>query len=719
MADDNRQVDNTPSDKDEALLQTIREDYAYCKSYWHENYSEAKKDMDAVACIPPEDFKNDRSGRPCIWPDEISQYVKQANNNLRQNKRSIKVSPISEEATDKDAEHRQAYIRGIEYASAAQSIYSTAFESCVECAFGFWRVGLKKTGPKGEQEPRLYRIPNWRTVLMDPDAQESDFSDSRIAFVTDTMRHSVFLKKYPNAKVRSFDGAQIERAPGWLNQGNITVAEYWTREEAKNEDGEARYTVTQYITNGLEILETHEWIGSWIPIVGVFGEELYIGEGNESKRMFLSLTRRARAPQQMLAYIASQEAEEFGMAPRAPYLLLKGTVIAEEWKLANRTPKAYLEYKIPIDWNTAWGPPPAPQRQPFIPNAQAYEVAFERWRRSLQASMGIAPLPTSAQRQNEKSGIALEKIQNQEAVGSFHFTDNFTRALANTGRQLNELITKLAELDSLPQHVLGRDQKDEDLRLPVAPRQPQEPEPGENQENADPFSEHLPQEEQFFAHRGQFAVTVSDGPNYASQREEGSEFVDTMLQALPQLGLPPALTQQVLAIAVKLKNIGTYGDEIADLLAPPDPNGLDPKAKAIIAQMQGQMQQSQAVAQQLMAEKQGKVVEMQGKMAIEQQRSASDSAEADKDRLLKLVIAEIETKAQDQQQRDETFMDMMKQLHQQTHELVQQRLDHIHEATLAQQQQQMAAQSQASDQAHQAGLAAQQQAAQAQQPQGE
>src|SRR5690242_6786938 len=123
-----------PSEAEEKLLVKIRKDFQYCKSYWADNYEEAAKDMRCMAAIPPTEFSDDRKNRPIIWPDETSQYVKQANNNLRQNKRSIKISPRTDGATDQDAEHRQAYIRGIEYASKAQSIYTTAFEACVASA---------------------------------------------------------------------------------------------------------------------------------------------------------------------------------------------------------------------------------------------------------------------------------------------------------------------------------------------------------------------------------------------------------------------------------------------------------------------------------------------------------------------------------------------------------------------------------------------------------
>jgi hypothetical protein len=699
----------TPEPASDELLTQIREDWRYVREYWRENHEESEKDMDVVACIPPQEFRDDRKGRPCIWPDETSQYIKQANNNLRKNKRSVKISPRSQDAKDADAEHRQAYIRGIEYASKAQSIYTTGFESAVQCGFGYWRLKLEVVGRKGEQEPRLARIPNWATVFPDPDAREADFSDQNICFVMDQMRQATFARKYPKAQKRSFSPADAEVAPGWLSGQDIVVAEYWTRKEhddddakrAEDKDGLKRYQVKQRITNGLEILDTYSWIGSWIPIIGVFGEEIYVRSSGQSKRMFMSLIRRARGPQTMLAYTASQEAEEFGLAPRAPLQGYKGQFDPKKHSDIHKVPRAYVEFNIPADWNVNWGPPPLPTRPQFMPNADAYELAFERWRRSIQSAMGIAPLPTSAQRQNEKSGVALEKIQDQEAIGSFHFTDNFVRALGNTGRQANELITLLADLDSLPKQLLGRDQKDEDLQLHVAPK-------GQSGE----ISEELPEGHQwFFAHRGEFEVSAGDGPNYESEREECSEFADHLLEMIPQMGLPPQITTQMLAIAVKLKNIGTFGDEIADLLSPPDPNNLPPAAKAILAQMNAQLQQAQQEVMQLKLEKLGKVTEIHGKMALAKQEHITRMTEADKDRETKLAVAEVSTKAQSVSERLAMIHDLMQQFHDQAHELGLQMQQHDQAKELAAQQAEDAKQQQQTQIAHE-----QQQSAAAQEP---
>ncbi|MGH9505241.1 MAG: hypothetical protein ACRD20_20500 [Terriglobales bacterium] len=689
MADETQKQgeDLATSDADEALLKQIREDFRYVREYWRDNYDEAEKDMDFVACKPPTEFVDDRKGRPTIWPDEISQYVKQANNNLRQNKRSVKISPRSEDATDQDAEHRQAYIRGIEYASKAQSIYATACEAAIECGFGFWRVTTVVTGPNGEQEPRLRRIPNQFTVYLDPDAREADFSDGCIAFVLDRLRKNVFARKYPDAKKRSFTGSDVEKAPDWFHGEDIIVAEYWTREEQTATDGEKHFKVTQRITNGVEILETNDWIGSWIPLNAVIGEEMYVRNGGNAKRMILSLVRRARAPQQMLAYVASQEAEEFSMAPRAPMMVVEGSVDPEQWKFAHKVPTAYLEYKIPPDWNAqTMGNFPPPVRSQFQPNPQAYEMSREAWRRAIQAAMGLTPLPTAAQRQNEKSGIALEKIQTQESIGTYHFTDNFVRALSHSGMQLNELVTKLAELDSLPKQLLGKDDKEDDMQLRVAPQQGVQDLIATHNQGLAPDSEHLKESDFFFAHRGKFELTISDGPSYLSQREEQAEFADTIFKAVEAIAgvLPPGTVGRFLALAIKLKNIGAIGDEMQKLLAPDDQSAQQlQQAQQGLAMAQQQLALMKQELDQLKLEKAGKVLDNEYKLKLKEMEGSFDAKIAQLNADIKVLIAEIQTKAQDAAQRNQLFQETQIENHHAAHDIALQKDDQAHQQAMA------------------------------------
>ena len=81
---------------DEALLLEIRDRYKYASEAWEEIRKERQKDLRYICGDPwePEDRKaRADAGRPVVNHDELNQYVNQAVNNLRQNKRGIKSSP--------------------------------------------------------------------------------------------------------------------------------------------------------------------------------------------------------------------------------------------------------------------------------------------------------------------------------------------------------------------------------------------------------------------------------------------------------------------------------------------------------------------------------------------------------------------------------------------------------------------------------------------------
>lgn len=634
--DPNTGVGKALSTTDQEFLKQIRKDYTYCLDYWRPIREEAATDVQYASGNPwTQSDIQEREGRPCLTPDELSQYIKQATNNLRQNKRAIQVNPKGEGATDEDARRRQAIIRGIEYASNAQAAYTTAFEGAVTASMGFWRITTERVGNDFAVQPRIKRIPNLFSVLCDPNAKEADFSDMELCFVTDVMRKDDFARKYPKAQKTSFSTDDCNMAPEWLAGENIVIAEYWVVEkqtrkkmqvkgpagittvyqdelakdakpEVLNEADEVKRTVRQYITNGVEILEDNAWPGSWIPIIGVFGEELYTNEGGQSKRMFYSLIRRARSSQKMLAYIASQEQEEFGMAPRTPLFIWEGQELADEKALRdmNKVPYAFIKLKIVRDEATGQALSP-PLRQPFIPNTEAYELARESWRRAIQASIGIAPLPTQAQKQNEKSGIALEHIQTQEAIGSLHFTGNLDRALENCGRQLNELITKVMDT---PRQMSARDKSDQHSLMMVTSQQYEDH--GKQQFQIGEGDDYL------VSDRGEFDVTISAGPSYQSQRDQMSDFVDTLIKEIAGLGFPQPIVASLLAKAIKMKDLGPAGDEVIKILEPPNPQDLPPQAQQIVTQLQGQIQQQGQELAQLHMERAAKTMELQNKTDI-------------------------------------------------------------------------------------------------------
>ena len=675
---------------DEDLLKDIQEDYQYYREYWRPNFEEAKIDLRFVSGDPwdaDERANREDNSRPVLSPDEIGQYLNAAINNMRQNPRAIKISPTGEGANDEQADMRAAIIKAIEYSSNAQSAYTNAFECAINCGIGFFRVTTKFVRGSKDVEPQIKVIENPLSVLIDPNAKEADFSDQKRCFVMDIMRQRDFKSRFPKAQKTSFSSTDFEQAPDWLQGQNVLIAEYW-RIDDYDENGLGG-KVTQYLTNGVEILEKNPWPGSWVPIVPTVGKKIYKPVGSQMQRMYYSMVRLARGPQMMLAYIASQEAEEYGMAPRAPFVGYVGQfeTDAAAWETVNKIPRAYLQIDPVVD-QASGQILPMPTRPAFSPNAQAYEIGREAWRRAIQAAMGITPLPTAAQRQNEKSGVALDKIQTQQAIGSYHFTDNFDRALENCGRQLNELITVVMDT---PRQVSGRMADDSHKMIHVAPG-------GKKMQGIEG------EDSVFDPTKGQFAETVSTGISYDSQRQEASQTVDLIIQNLATLPIDPHVKPKILSLGIKLKDIGPIGDELSKILDPePDGGPIPPQAQQAIAQGQQQLQALNAHAQQLeqelgkyQFEAKAKVVEHQGKMEEIAAKGQADMALEDKKLLTQITVAEISTKSQILSEREAALNDLEAQLHAQSHEIAMQKDQQAHAQDLAAQQAQQ--QSQLTDQ---------------------
>ncbi len=674
---------------DEDLLKDIREDFAYFKDYWRENYEEAKVDLRFVSGDPWEqDERREREDnhRPVVCPDELDQYLNQAINNLRQNQLAIKVEPAGEEAKDEDAQRRSDIIRGIEYQSNAQQAYSNAFSSAINCAFGFFRITSKVTGDNGEQMPRIKIIPNPLSVYLDPNAKELDFSDQKRCFVLDVMRKSDFERQYPKAESKSFTAQDFAStdASAWFDGKAVVVAEYW-RIDGYDDNGNGG-KVTQYITNGVEILDKREWKGKWIPIIPVLGKELYVPKGGDIKRMFYSMIRKARGAQMMMAYIASTEAEVYGMIPKAPFVGAVGQFEGQEdsWSNVNKVPLGYLMYNPVTDATGAVTLPP-PSRPQFTADIQTYEIGKESWRRAIQSSMGIMPLPTAAQRQNEKSGVALDKIQTQQSVGAYHFTANFRSSLEYAGRQLNDLISELLDTE---REIGIRGQDESHSILKVLPGSNASEMPGAEGQAGEPI---------FDPQRGSFDVTISTGPSYQSQREEQVSFVDLLIQNLQQIPQPGTPQAKIMALGIRMKNMGPIADEIADFLDPQQQEPVPPQVQAQMAQMSQHVQLVTGELQKLQFEKQAKIVEHQGKVQQIQLQGQTDMALEKMKLENQLAIADAQTKAQVPLQRNELFADMMKFFHGQAHDVGMAAQEH--QQALQQGQQQAANQSAMADQA--------------------
>ena len=696
-------VDN--SEADEKLLKEIRDKYQYASDYWREVREESNKDRRYICGDPwePEERKaREDAKRPVISHDEMSQYIHQALNNVRHNKRGIKVEPAGEGADEHTAEYRQNRIRGIEYKCKAQTVFETGFQQMLEGSYGFWRVShdyVSGDEDNWNQDIIISSIPNQDSVLYDPDCKQPDWSDAEFCFVVEPMRKDRFKREFPRAQRTDFTAEDMNVAPGWIQSETILVAEYWrietennkqTRTNPRTGEKETRTCkckhVRSYLTNGVEILERAEEIGDEIPIIACIGLERYLSEfakdatGATTRRKLFSLVRLARDPQMSLAYLCSLEAEAAGLTPKTPWVGYTGQFEShrKEWETALKIPHAFLEAD-PIP-DTANGQIlPLPARQVLTVDFGAFEVAKDSARRAVMAAMGISPLPTAAMRATEKSGVAIQRIQQEQSLGSYHFIDNLERAIERTGRIVEAWLPVIDSGEKVVA-LCAPDDTRKIVRINT-------PEPVLNPQTG--IAEHYPVQE------GEHDVTVSVGPSSQSQRDAANDQLQALLSNLEIItqiiGAPAAA--QLLALSLKMMQLGPVGDQMSQIIAPQQDQQIPPQVQAAMQQSQQQLQalnahaqQLEAVIMQLQQEKQSKVVENQYRLEIEKLKGEMQLASERFKAETQLLVAEIQTKAQMSQERTQLYRDEWQQIHEHAHDVGMQAHKHTHDAAEAERQ---------------------------------
>jgi hypothetical protein len=157
-----------------------------------------------------------------------------------------------------------------------------------------------------------------------------------------------------------------------------------------------------------------------------------------------------------------------------------------------------------------------------------------------------------------------------------------------------------------------------------------------------------PQDKEAISTRGDHVVTISTAPSSDSERDAASSFTDVLVSKIDMIAAVSGQKQAaaILAHAIRMRNLGPMGDQLADLIEPPEfkrkPDGERPNPEVLA--LQAENQQLKSVLQQAATEKQSKVVEIQGKYAIAQMQEQHEDQRAAMDREVKLAVAELGAK---------------------------------------------------------------------------
>lgn len=561
----------------------------------------------------PEEIKTarDAEGRPCLTINRCPSFIRQVVNDSRINSPQIKVKPVDDNADPETAEILSGLIRNIEYTSQADVAYDTALDSAASCGMGFFKIVTDYCDEESfQQDIFIRRITNPLSVVFDSYGESLDGSDWMHCTEVEWMKKDAFHRKYgKKAEAMSFAGEAIDNIHGTEDSELIRVGSFWYVDEQDEKilmlsDGSViredeftkphpelgipikdvaaemgltvarerrrkKRTVKQYVC-GSEIIETNDWAGKYLPIIPVFGEEVFV----DGKRHLKSLIRDAKDPQRMYNYWRTAATELVALAPKTPFIGPAGAfdTDADKWASANVKSHPFIEYDGGI----------APQRQPFVGVPAGVIQEALNASDDMKAIIGLYDASLGA-RSNETSGKAINARKQEGDVSTFHFIDNLAKSIAHCGRVLVDLIPKTYDTERVVR-IIGIDGETQNVPLKQS-------------------TEWQGVERIFDLTVGKYDVAVDTGPSFTTQREETAQQMIELLRSYPAAA---PIIGDLLAKNLNWPDADEIAKRLKAMLPPQiqsmENNGLPPEAMQQINALKQQMQQMGQQMQQGMGE---------------------------------------------------------------------------------------------------------------------
>lgn len=548
MSDAEEDKTGTP---DEQIVKEARRRFKRCEAWesnarkrWIEDIKFANADSDNLWQWPGQ-ILTQRGDRPCLTVNKVRQHNLQIINDAKQNKPSVSVKPVGNEATFESAEVFEGIIRRIEYVSNAQSAYDRATTFQVEGGIGYIRLVTDYAGDDSfDQEIFIRPVKNPLNIYLDPDIREADGSDAAFGFAFDDMAKEEAEAAYPRYKqYMTADplGNSAGDDPGdWLTDERVRVAEYFRRVQKPyrlmaftnpqtgeqsivketevpkellalvSDDPQTKFRevveneVERFLIIGAKIAERSIWPGKYIPIIRVIGTEVIIE--NEMDRY--GHTRAMKDPQRIYNYWTSNAVEMVALQTKAPYLAPVGSIEGLEtyWERLNTENPAVLPYNQYDDKGQKLEPPgrnnPPVMAAGYIQGMQIASDELREVSGQHQADMG--------QPGNERSGVAIQQRQRMGDKATFHFIDNLGIAFRFLGKQLIDLIPKIYDTPRVMK-ILAEDGVEHQVLI--------------DPEAASAYMEKQQQERDvvqaiFNPNVGTYDVEADIGPAYATRRQE-------------------------------------------------------------------------------------------------------------------------------------------------------------------------------------------------------
>lgn len=601
------------TDSDKKLLLELRDRYKKCVDADRENRNKYKANM-RFTLVPGEQWdetsKKERGKDRVMYEfNETRIKCKAVVNQIRANRPSAKITP-AEDGDVELAEAMKGLIDQIQNASDADSVMDYATEHQVIGGMGAERYITRYCDDSVDrQEIVIEPVKNPMCLYADHACQKQDKSDARYWILASKLSKEVFKARYPKAKPVEFDVE--DEFDDDCDEDHVWVAEYWkqrpiTRNLALLSDGKTvdldkikalpdgitvvktravpSHEIIQYICSGDAVLtddegnKEHLWAGKEFPFNIVYGEYSVV----DGKEVWYGLPEHGKDAQRAHNWAATSVYEAIASAPQGTTWVTEKQAegLLAEWAEAQRKNLRIKRY------NHDSNAPGPPTEVPPATIPTALMAAFEMSSNSLKAVLGM-PDSTLGEKGAENSGIAIRRRQEAGAVANFNFGDNVTKFVR---RRMTVLMDLIPNVYDTPRQirVLGKDGAEKWIKINDL-----DPVTGERINDLS---------------AAKFDLVVTQGPNFATQRQEAAETYMGMMQTNPLLaqGAPDLIFK-----ALDLPYSQEISERMKALLPPPIQAMLnkdqDPAVVAAMQQVEAamaQVQEQQALVQQAAQEAQ-------------------------------------------------------------------------------------------------------------------
>lgn len=646
-------------DVDTKLMRTAKQRFRRCdlweavaRKRWLEDYKFYNADAYNMYQWP-DNARNARGfgtgdERPCLTVNKSAKHCDMVINDALQNKSSVKIKPVGNEATYEAAQVLEGIVRHIEYISDAQSHYAHAFKHQVISGYGVLRVTTDYTDDDTfDQEIKITSVPDPLSCYIDPDSQEPDGSDARFAFIFQDMPRDEFEIHYPEFKDRMVHTA-LGNDEGWIAEKHVRIAEYFYKKEerdtlivftdpstkaktpifrsdtrtwkgalrkALNEQLDDPATKTREVIRdkikwckivGDEVVEESDWAGSSIPVVAVLGHKTVI-EGEMDRKGHI---RAMIDSQRMLNYNSSAAIEYGALQTKTPWIAAAASIEGQDaWASANLVNYSVLVYNhMDDDGNPLEAParpaPPtgAPLYQEGMKNASDDMMMVSG---QYQANLG--------QQGNERSGTAIQARQRQGENATYHFVENQARAIRRLGKIIIDLVPKIYDTPRII-NIMAEDGTSEMIKLDPEAQQLFVKQKAALASEADQIVMN--------PNIGKYEVISDVGPDYATRRQEAFNALSQIASTAPEL-------MSIIGDLVLLAADFPMAEQAAERLkrmVPPQALG---ETNGQVQQLQQELQSAQALNGSMAQ----KLVEIQAKLKSKDVQKDVDIYKAITDRM--------------------------------------------------------------------------------------